>query len=103
VLTGLDLQHRGSSPRAHLQRSRLVSASSTQQVIALHIHDKEDHQLAIFILAPSGSTAGPHRTHLQRQRTGVACDQACSGHVGVVSRDQRSSPSGWPCLTVVSE
>jgi len=54
--------------------------------------------LAIFILAPKWSTAGPHQANLIHQRTGVACDQACSGHVGVVSRDQCSSADGWPCL-----
>lgn len=33
-------------------------------------------------------TAGVHRTLSETQRIGVACDQACSGHVGVVSRDR---------------
>ena len=48
-------------------------------------------------------TAGSHRTHLMRQRIGAACDQACSGHVGVVSQDQSSSPDGWPCLITISK
>jgi len=59
--------------------------------------------LAIFILAPKWSTAGPHQANLIHQRTGVACDQACSGHVGVVSRDQCSSADGWPCLITIGK
>ena len=93
VLTGLDLQYEGLIPE---------SPSSTLQVIAQHIHDKEDRQLEIFILAPSGSTAGPHRTHLERPRTSVGCDQACSGQEGVASLNHCLSLLGWPCLIAIS-
>jgi hypothetical protein len=44
-----------------------------------------------------------HRIQLLRQSIGVACDQACSGYVGVVSQDQRSSYKRRPCLTTVSK
>lgn len=50
------------------------------QEIALHDNPKEVKPLAI--------TLERTETNLIHRRSGVACDQACSGHVGVVSQDQ---------------
>ena len=81
-----------------------LSAFSNPQVIALLFQSKEVLVIGdLHLGSPFGSAAGWHRTHLMRQRIGVACDQACSGHDGSGVPGSMSFISGWPCLITVGK